>query len=67
MKNTPRVECHQMELAETVLGSKEAALRWLNRPAPAFDGKIPFELLKTQVGSKAVENVLLAIEHGVYL
>ena len=53
-------------LAKRVLGSREEAQRWLERPALALDGRKPSELLDTRQGRDAVRHLLGRIEHGVY-
>lgn len=49
-----------------VLGDKEKAATWLRRPNRALGGKIPLELLDSDIGVRQVEEVLGRIEHGVY-
>jgi putative toxin-antitoxin system antitoxin component (TIGR02293 family) len=49
-----------------VLGSLERAKRWLTTNNRALGGVVPISLLDTDVGTRAVEDVLLRIEHGVY-
>ena len=51
-------------LAKHYLGDAEMALRWLKRPNRALGGKIPLELLDTEIGSRSVENVLGRIAYG---
>jgi putative toxin-antitoxin system antitoxin component (TIGR02293 family) len=52
-------------LAENVLGDKETANDWLQRPNRAL-GAVPLALLDTEVGTGQVETILTRIEHGVY-
>lgn len=52
--------------ATEVLGTQDAAERWLSRPALALDGQRPIELLSTPVGAQLVEQLLGRIDHGVY-
>ncbi len=47
-------------------GDKSAARTWLERPSPALDGKIPFELARTEVGAREVESLVARLEHGVF-
>lgn len=56
-----------MARAEEVFGSHEKAQRWLLKPVNALGGKRPFDKLSTDPGSSQVEDVLAAIEHGVYV
>ena len=51
-------------LAKHYLGDAELAIRWLKRPNQALGGKIPLELLDTEIGSRSVENVLGRIAYG---
>jgi putative toxin-antitoxin system antitoxin component (TIGR02293 family) len=51
-------------LASTVLGSADNATEWLREPQFAFDGQTPLELMKTEVGTKQVENFLIRAEYG---
>ena len=52
--------------ATTVLGSREAAERWLERPAIGLDRACPIDLLATPTGAKMVDELLTRIEYGVY-
>jgi putative toxin-antitoxin system antitoxin component (TIGR02293 family) len=47
-------------------GGDEAARDWLGTEQPALDYAIPAELLTTEQGCAAVEEVLGRIEHGVF-
>lgn len=40
--------------------------RWLMEPQPSLNGEIPANLLGTMSGQKMVENMLAAMEHGIY-
>lgn len=52
--------------AVVVLGDLDKARRWLITENRALGGVAPISLLDTDVGTRAVEDVLLRIEHGVY-
>lgn len=52
--------------AEEVLEDMGKAYRWLREPNGALGGKCPLELLRTDVGTRLVEDVLERIEHTVY-
>lgn len=54
------------ERACEVLGSPEAARRWLDRPLRALGGVVPLEHADTEPGAREVEDVLGRIEHGVF-
>lgn len=53
-------------LADEVLGSPERAGRWLQKPNRALGSSTPIELLKTDPGTRQVEEILGRIAHGVY-
>lgn len=53
--------------ATELYGSKERALAWLRRPNPRLDGRTPVSLLKTDTGSRMVEELLLQIDEGMYV
>lgn len=53
-------------LAEEVLGSRERAIAWLQKPNRALRGKNPLERLDTTIGEQQVEQLLFRIAHGVY-
>jgi putative toxin-antitoxin system antitoxin component (TIGR02293 family) len=52
--------------AVDVLGSPEAAERFLNEPVMALDRKHPIDLLSTPAGAELVERHLMRIDYGVY-
>jgi putative toxin-antitoxin system antitoxin component (TIGR02293 family) len=47
-------------------GNRSAARAWLERPNPALNGKIPFELTRTEVGAREVEILVTRLEYGVF-
>lgn len=51
-------------LAETVLGSHEAALEWMTAPQFGLAQSPPRALLSTEPGRRAVRSLLERIEHG---
>lgn len=51
--------------AKEVLGETEAA-PWLHQAQPALNNRIPLDLLETEPGSRAVEQLLGRIDYGVY-
>lgn len=53
--------------ATAVLGSRETAEQWLERPALGLDGRRPIELLASTAGVGLVEEFLERLEHGVYV
>ncbi len=52
--------------ATEVLGSREKARQWLRAPNRALGGESPLSLLDTEIGARAVDDVLVRIEHGVF-
>ncbi|MBS3911621.1 MAG: DUF2384 domain-containing protein [Hydrogenophaga sp.] len=52
--------------AMDVLGSRQIAEEWLHRPALAFDGRKPIELLSTRQGADLVKDHLTRMDYGVY-
>lgn len=52
---------------EGVYGSRERALAWLRRPNPRLDDRTPLSLLKTDTGSRIVEELLVQIDEGMFV
>ena len=50
--------------AKQYIGDGETAARWLRRPNRALGGSVPLELIDTELGARAVENVLGRIAFG---
>lgn len=55
-----------LALATDVLGSQEAAERWLQEPAIGLNQRRPIDLLRTPAGVELVETYLKRIDYGVY-
>ena len=53
--------------AEQVYESRERALHWLRRPAPRLNNRAPLELLKTDAGSRIVEELLTQVDEGFFV
>ena len=51
--------------AMELYGSEERALRWLRRPHPRLEDRTPLSLLRTDTGSRIVEETLGQIAHGM--
>lgn len=47
-------------------GDVPAAREWLTRPCRGLGGAAPIELTKTEVGARAVEDMIGRLEHGVF-
>jgi putative toxin-antitoxin system antitoxin component (TIGR02293 family) len=52
--------------AVRVFGSRENALHWLSEPKRRFDGRAPLRLLRTEYGSRLVEEMLGQIDYGIF-
>ena len=53
--------------AEGVYESRERALQWLRRANPRLNGRSPISLLKTDTGSRIVEELLGQIDEGYFI
>lgn len=51
--------------AEEAIGNVAKAKRWLRKPNRALEGRLPLDLLSSDVGARVVEQVLGRIEHGL--
>lgn len=51
-------------LAGQVLGSRAKAMEWLVSPKHRLDGERPITLLKSDVGTRLIEEILLQARHG---
>lgn len=55
-----------LALATRVLGSQDAAERWLTSPAIGLDRHLPLDLLQSSEGTALVRTLLQRMDHGVY-
>jgi len=53
--------------AEDLYGSRERALAWLRHPHARLGDRAPLELLKTDAGSRIVEELLVQIDEGMFV
>lgn len=53
--------------AEAVYGSRERALTWLRKLNPRLGDRSPLSLLKSDTGSRIVEELLTQIDEGMYI
>jgi putative toxin-antitoxin system antitoxin component (TIGR02293 family) len=51
-------------LAKIYIGDEGAAIRWLRHPNRALGGSVPLDVIDTELGARAVENVLGRIAYG---
>lgn len=56
-----------LALTESVYGSRKRALAWLRKPHARLDGRTPLSLLKTDTGSRIVEDLLIQIDEGMFV
>jgi len=47
-------------------GKPDYAQEWLRAPQPALHERAPLQVLKTDSGARAVEEILFGIEHGIF-
>lgn len=52
--------------ADRVFGGHEKSARWLRKPNSALSGQTPLELLKSEIGALAVDELLNQIDHGMF-
>ena len=52
--------------ASEVLGSQEAAERWLASPAIGLDQRVPIDLLQSSEGTAMVKTLLSRMDYGIY-
>ena len=53
--------------AEVVYENRERALRWLRQAHPRLQGRTPLSLLKTDTGSRIVDELLVQIDEGMFI
>jgi putative toxin-antitoxin system antitoxin component (TIGR02293 family) len=53
--------------AESVYGNRERALAWLRKPHARVEGRSPLSLIKTDTGSRIVEELLIQIDEGMFV
>ncbi len=51
-------------LAEETFGDSDKTDRWLQRELTVLDGRRPIDLIRTQAGTRIVENLLASIAWG---
>lgn len=56
-----------LSFAESVYGNRERALAWTRKPHVRLDGRAPLSLLKTDTGSRIVEELLVQIDEGMFV
>jgi putative toxin-antitoxin system antitoxin component (TIGR02293 family) len=53
-------------LSDRVFGSEEKAESWLQRPNASLSGQKPMDLLKDELGTAVVRELLERIDHGIF-
>jgi len=53
-------------LAVRVFGNPEKARRWLSKPKMRFDEQTPLAMLRTDLGGRQVEEMLIQIDEGMF-
>jgi putative toxin-antitoxin system antitoxin component (TIGR02293 family) len=53
-------------LAEEVFEDRERAHSWLRQAQRGLGGRVPLELMRTEVGAREIEDLLGRIEYGVF-
>jgi hypothetical protein len=53
-------------LADRVFGDDEKAEVWLHRPNVSLSGQKPIDLLKDELGTAVVRELLERIDHGIF-
>jgi hypothetical protein len=48
-----------------LLDTDEAVRAWLSREQPGLGGRVPLDLMQTEIGAAAVETLLERLYHGV--
>ncbi len=52
--------------AVRVLGDREKALHWLNKPLRRFEGRSPIHMMRTEFGARMIDEMLGQIDHGMF-
>lgn len=66
-KRLRHVDPNVFEAGMKCFGSEAGFVHWLCNPARALGGDIPLHAMSSSRGRRKVEEVLVAITHGVYL
>jgi putative toxin-antitoxin system antitoxin component (TIGR02293 family) len=56
-----------LSFAESVYSTRERALNWLRTPTARLQNRSPLSLLKTDTGSRIVEELLTQIDEGMFI
>lgn len=62
------MEINELKIeAERVFGSRERSLLWLSNPNRRLVGKSPLEAFATPEGAELVSEMLVQIDHGMFV
>jgi len=53
-------------LADRIFGDEEKAEAWLHRPNASLSGERPMDLLKDDLGTAVIREMLEQIDHGIF-
>jgi putative toxin-antitoxin system antitoxin component (TIGR02293 family) len=53
-----------LDMAVRVFGDSQEASRWMRKPKYQFSGRTPYDMMVTESGAQAVEDLLGTIEQG---
>jgi putative toxin-antitoxin system antitoxin component (TIGR02293 family) len=56
-----------LSFAEAVYGNRERALAWLRKPHARLEQRSPLSLVKTDTGSRMVEELLIQVDEGMFV
>jgi putative toxin-antitoxin system antitoxin component (TIGR02293 family) len=56
-----------LSFAEAVYGNRERALAWLRKPHARLEERAPLSLIKTDTGSRIVEELLIQVDEGMFV
>jgi len=54
------------ELGVKVFGDTAKASRWLSKPKIRFDERSPLSMMRTEMGGRQVEEMLIQIDEGIF-
>ncbi len=54
-----------LDMVTTMFGSRQLAMDWLRHPKRQFDGDAPLDMMGTNAGSQAIEELLMRAKFGM--
>jgi putative toxin-antitoxin system antitoxin component (TIGR02293 family) len=54
------------DLGVRVFGNPDKARRWLSKPKTRFEERSPLSMMRTEVGGRQVEEMLIQIDEGMF-